>query len=141
MTINSATTVRELVVEIPQATRIFEKLKIDYCCGGNTPLRDACAQAGVDVQQIEQLLEHAAGPEHETNDFNEMRLPALIEHIVETHHCFTRDEMVRLEALLNKVVSVHGTNHPELQQVSSLFKQLCADLTPHMFKEEQILFP
>ena len=27
-------TVREYALEIPTATRIFEKLGIDYCCGG-----------------------------------------------------------------------------------------------------------
>ena len=27
-------TVREYALEIPEATRIFEKLGIDYCCGG-----------------------------------------------------------------------------------------------------------
>jgi regulator of cell morphogenesis and NO signaling len=49
--------------------------------------------------------------------------------------------MARLQPLFDKVVSVHGANHPELLQASALFERLCADLTPHMFKEEQILFP
>ena len=30
--------VREFAIEIPNATRVFEKIKIDYCCGGNQPL-------------------------------------------------------------------------------------------------------
>jgi iron-sulfur cluster repair protein YtfE (RIC family) len=40
-------TVREYALEIPAATRIFEKLGIDYCCGGSKSLADACANAGV----------------------------------------------------------------------------------------------
>jgi iron-sulfur cluster repair protein YtfE (RIC family) len=60
MEINSATTVRELVLEMPQATRVFEKLKIDYCCGGSTRLIDACAKAGVEPKEVEQLLERTA---------------------------------------------------------------------------------
>ena len=34
MTINPTKTVGELAIELPGATRIFEKLGIDYCCGG-----------------------------------------------------------------------------------------------------------
>jgi len=138
--INSGTTVRDLVVQMPQATRIFEKFKIDYCCGGNRPLIEACASAGVDLQEIEQLLQSSV-KEHDVVDFDQMRLPTLIDHILTRHHVFTKDEMVRLTALLTKVVSVHGENHPELRQVNALFERLCADLAPHMFKEEQILFP
>jgi iron-sulfur cluster repair protein YtfE (RIC family) len=28
-------TVRDVAMEVPQSTRLFEKLKIDYCCGGD----------------------------------------------------------------------------------------------------------
>lgn len=34
--------VRELALENPVATRVFEKLGIDYCCGGNKTLEEAC---------------------------------------------------------------------------------------------------
>jgi iron-sulfur cluster repair protein YtfE (RIC family) len=45
-------TVREYALEIPASTRIFEKLGIDYCCGGGKSLADACAQAGVAVDEV-----------------------------------------------------------------------------------------
>ncbi len=40
MTMNATTdkTVRELALENPAATRLFEKLGIDYCCAGNRSL-------------------------------------------------------------------------------------------------------
>ena len=44
MTISAKTTVRELAVEVPGATRVFEKLGIDYCCGGGKALEEACAK-------------------------------------------------------------------------------------------------
>ena len=142
MTINPATTVRQLAIEMPGATRVFEKLKIDYCCGGNQPLLEACANAGLTLQEVEQQL--ALSETAQTSPatgFSEMRLPDLVEHIVNKHHVFTRDELVRLEALALKVESVHGDNHPELRQVNVLFRRLGNDLKPHMFKEEQVLFP
>jgi regulator of cell morphogenesis and NO signaling len=142
MAMNSATTVRELVIQMPEATRVFEKFKIDYCCGGNTSLVEACARAGVDLREVKQELEHAGrAKEIQATDFSEMILPVLIDHIVTRHHLFTREEMVRLDALLTKVVSVHGDKHPELHEVSTLLKRLGEDLNPHMLKEERVLFP
>jgi regulator of cell morphogenesis and NO signaling len=49
--------------------------------------------------------------------------------------------MVRLQSLADKVLHVHGGNHPELIHLDELLTRLCADLKPHMFKEEQVLFP
>jgi len=34
--------VRQFVVERPSRARIFERFGIDYCCGGKTPLEEAC---------------------------------------------------------------------------------------------------
>ena len=47
MTIATTKTVGEIAAEMPNATREFEKLGIDYCCGGNLALRIACARANV----------------------------------------------------------------------------------------------
>jgi regulator of cell morphogenesis and NO signaling len=74
-------------------------------------------------------------------DFQRLSLPELVTHIVDKHHVFTKEEIVRLDSLMKKVVAAHGDNHPELHKVGELLGRLCADLMPHMFKEEQILFP
>ncbi len=142
--INSAMTVREVANELPAATRLFESLKIDYCCGGNRPLTEACASAGVEVDDVLERLQIANQPGAQANgtiDFQSLSLPELITHILETHHVFTKQEMARLQLLVQKVISAHGEKHPELHKVGSLFAQLCADLDPHMFKEERVLFP
>ena len=41
MNVRAEKTVREVAVEFPEATRVFEKLGIDYCCGGNKSLQQA----------------------------------------------------------------------------------------------------
>jgi len=142
MTISSTMKVRDVVLELPQATRVFEKLKIDYCCGGDTPLGEACATAGIEVANLERMLEEAGRASgNGLLDFAKTTLGELIGHILDKHHVYTKDEMARLEPLIEKVISAHGENHPELRGVGGLFQQLCADLRPHMLKEEQILFP
>ena len=142
--ITTGMTVREVAIELPQATRLFETLKIDYCCGGNKPLAQACAAAGVDVADVLEMLTEVTAqdsPSGAARDFQRASLPELITHILDTHHAFTRSEMERLEALTAKVIGAHGDNHPELIPFGELFSLLCADLRPHMFKEEQVLFP
>ena len=144
MTLNANTTVRQFALEMPNATRIFETLKIDYCCGGNVPLDEACNAAGVAVDSVMRLLEESAKKGSQNGartDFQKAPLSELTSYIVDKHHAFTRQEMDRLRALLDKVCSAHGQNHPELLTVQALFRELCMDLTPHMFKEEQMLFP
>ena len=49
--INSSMTVREVAIEVPQSTRLFETLKIDYCCGGNRSLTEACDSAGLESRR------------------------------------------------------------------------------------------
>lgn len=138
--INSEMTVRDVAIQLPESTRLFESLKIDYCCGGNQPLGQACTSAGVDVDDVMEML---AGVEqsNEAKDFQNASLPELITHILDTHHVFTKSEMDRLQLLADKVLNAHGGNHPELVHLDELLTRLCDDLKPHMFKEEQILFP
>jgi regulator of cell morphogenesis and NO signaling len=141
--INSETTVREVALTVPSSTRIFEKLKIDYCCGGNQALAEACASAGVVVDNVIELLTEVM-PSNSSDGsivFQNASLPQLITHILDTHHVFTKSEMDRLQSLADKVLAAHGGNHPELVHLDELITRLCADLKPHMFKEEQILFP
>jgi regulator of cell morphogenesis and NO signaling len=134
--------VRDVVLELPQATRVFEKLKIDYCCGGDTALGEACATAGVEVANLEQMLDELGqAPRNGSLDFAKATLGELVGHILDKHHVYTKDEMARLEPLMVKVIEAHGASHPELPGMGGLFQQLCADLRPHMLKEEQILFP
>ena len=137
-------TVRELALEIPNATRIFEQLGIDYCCGGQKSLEEACSTAHLRVDDVLASLEKGerqAGQTSTGKDWQTAPLADLIEHIVSTHHAYVKQEVPRLEKLLDKVCGVHGQNHPELQQVRETFRDLGQELASHLMKEEQILFP
>ena len=139
-------TVRDVALATPAATRVFEKLGIDYCCGGAKSLEQACAAANVQVEKVVELL-HAAeiaadarqGPP--ATDWTTAPLTDLIHHIEETHHVYTREEIVRLRPLFEKVCGVHADKHPELRDIHRSFQLLAQELTTHMLKEEFVLFP
>lgn len=144
MTVAIEKTVRELALENPSATRVFEKLGIDYCCGGNQPLEEACRKANLSVDHVLEALkvaDEAALAAQDVRDWQTEPIAALITHIQRTHHAYTREEIARLGPLFDKVCSVHGTNHPELLQMRETFHALAQELSTHLMKEEMILFP
>jgi regulator of cell morphogenesis and NO signaling len=140
MELASETKVRDLASTNPGAARIFESFGIDYCCGGERSLADACSAAKVNVQEVLQALEPTPAQEAD-RDWQAASLTEVVEHIVEKHHTYVRAEIPRLIALLGKVVQAHGQDHPELEKVEMSFRALAEELTLHLKKEERILFP
>jgi len=144
MSVTTGKTVRELALENPAATRVFEKLGIDYCCGGSQSLEQACQAANLPIDQVLDSLEAAeiaSQPAGAGRDWQRASLTDLIAHIISTHHKYVRKEITRLGPLFEKVCSVHGKNRPELLQIEETFEALAQELTMHMMKEEMVLFP
>ena len=135
-------TVREIALEQPTSIRVFERLGIDYCCGGRKPLREACEANSLEVDAVIAALEAAAvSSEQPAEDFTGKTLTGLCAHIVATHHEYVRRELPRLSALAAKVVNRHGDNHPELPVIQVTLAKLGEELTQHLAKEELVLFP
>ncbi len=145
MTLNTNRTVREIAVEVPSATRVFEKLGIDYCCGGAKNFREACVEAKIPVDEVLRNLQQAEelrlARQESARDWNSAPLSEVIDEIVRKHHAYVQAEIPRVSALAEKVSSKHGDKHPETKKVYELFEALANELTLHLMKEEQILFP
>lgn len=65
----------------------------------------------------------------------------LCAHIVAVHHDGLREAFPRLEQLLDTVVRVHGDSEPRLGDAQRLFREIRAELEPHLASEEAELFP
>lgn len=145
--VNGTTTIRELVGRYPQTRKVFEDHGIDYCCGGGQCLADAASQRGLKLPALAAALEislKAIPGQVETSDRDWYAAPLgeLISHIVEVHHGYMHRALPRLRVLTQKVLNAHGMHHGEmLRQVHQLFGALDAELTQHLAKEEEILFP
>jgi len=137
-------TIREIALETPATTRVFEKFKIDYCCGGNRSIADACAAAGIDASRLTESIDKAIAAQKlraEPAPPEQLKPTDLVGYIVATHHVFTSQEIERLTPLMAKVVMRHGDRHPELFELQNIFTALSDSLLPHMRKEENVLFP
>jgi regulator of cell morphogenesis and NO signaling len=132
-------TLAEIVTRDPGTTRLLEAHRLDYCCGGNETLGDACTAAGADLALV--LAELTGRPPGPAADWSHLGPGALVDHIETTHHAYLHRELPRLAALADKVAHVHRSRHPELGEVAALVSELSADLGPHLAEEERVLFP
>ncbi len=133
-------TVRELASATPGAARVFERFGIDYCCGGERSLAQACTAANVNLMEVAEALK-APQPQDGDRDWQKATLAELAKHIVAKHHEYVRQEIQWLIPLSAKVEGVHGKNHPELEKIQCSFNALAEELTAHLMKEERMLFP
>jgi regulator of cell morphogenesis and NO signaling len=137
--IDPTITLAELVTQRPALARELERRSLDYCCGGQRTLAEACAGQGLDADEVAGALTAVqAGDAAPWATFG----PAeLVDHLEATHHAYLHAELPRLAALAGKVAQVHGGRHPELVDVQRIYDELHAELDPHLAKEEQMLFP
>jgi len=131
----------EIVEGTPAFAQAFEELGIDYCCGGDASLREACEQKGLEVSDVRDRLAEF-GTESGEDTEREWGSPSEIaDNVVEEHHDYLREELPELESMVEKVARVHGENHPELHEITDEFDALADEMQEHIEDEEENLFP
>jgi regulator of cell morphogenesis and NO signaling len=135
-------TVGQIAVQAPGAASVFEKYRIDYCCGGKRPLDEVCRERGISSEAVLAEVEQASAHAATDRDWTQASLSELIGHIVSTHHQYVKTELPLLDARLARVIQAHGARHGEmLKSLQSVFWGLRDELLAHLRKEEAILFP
>jgi regulator of cell morphogenesis and NO signaling len=139
---NTEPTIGEIVANDFRAASLFKEAGIDFCCGGNKSLSEACREKGADlshfVQQLETLTQT---PVSGAMNFKEWDLGFLSDYIVNTHHKFVLKTLPELVFYTQKIAGVHGGHHPELIEVAALFTKINVELLQHLKNEEEVLFP
>ena len=144
-TLKLSDSVGSWVTEHPATSRVFEQHRIDYCCGGGRPLEEACWKGKVDAQalleELQEVISKGSTEVSPDDNFTSKSLTNMCDSIVATHHEYLKRELPRLTQLVDKVVRVHGDHYTWLFRLGKSFQELRDELNPHMFKEEQVLFP
>lgn len=141
MIISEQSIVGELVAENFKTASVFKKHHIDFCCNGNRTIAEACEKKHIDAEKLIQELNGLQSNNSENYNFNEWDLDLLADYIEKKHHRFVRNKIEEIEPFLYKVAKVHGERHPELLQIKVHFDASASELTHHMKKEEELLFP
>lgn len=120
---------------------VFEKYGIDYCCGGQKPVGQACAEHGVSpntiLQEVAQVTETPGSGER----YDQWSLDFLADYIVNQFHLYTKRMLPQLSETIETVANVHGETHPETRTIAALWPTVRGELAQHMQKEELLLFP
>ncbi len=135
-------TVGELVTEDFRMASVFKENGIDFCCGGESRVDNACMEKGIDpAGVVKQFNDLQLIPKDDTKNFSEWELPFLIDYIENTHHKYVIRTLPELIFYTAKIADVHGENHNELIEIASIFAQINNELLQHLENEEKTLFP
>ena len=141
MTVDTKTTIGEMVADDFRMASVFSKYGIDFCCKGGRTLEEVCEKKNIPVSQLAGELEQARLSSAQPTDFASWPSDLLIDYIEKRHHRYIEEKSPVLIQYLNKLCKVHGDRHPELFQINEWFTASAGELAAHMKKEELILFP
>lgn len=128
----------QIAVQLPGATAVFRRLKLDFCCGGQVPLAQACAAKGLDAEAVlAELATLDRGPAAPAPSDP----AALVDHILARFHEVHRAQLPELIKMARRVEAVHR-DHPQVPAgLADFLQDMEEALLDHMAKEEQVLFP
>lgn len=128
----------QIAVDLPGATAIFRRLKLDFCCGGQISLGEACERKGLDTARV---VAELAGLQRDDRAPESPDSVALIDHILTRYHAVHREQLPELVRMARRVEAVHR-DHPDAPHgLAEHLEIIEVELLEHMEKEEEVLFP
>jgi regulator of cell morphogenesis and NO signaling len=135
-------TIAEIVTEDISKAAVFKKHNLDFCCGGDTTIENACKKANIRLDDVlTDLLYDSSNNVAPNLDFKHWNAGFLADYIVNVHHSYVTENIEIINEFANKVAHVHGSHTPETIEIADIFMKLSRELVTHMFKEENLLFP
>ena len=128
----------QIAVQLPGATGVFRRLKLDFCCGGQVSLTKAATDKGLDVNAVLAELSALQRPAIAPGLTEPV---ALIDHILSRYHDVHREQLPELIRMARRVEAVHRDNPNVPVGLAALLETAQEELLSHMQKEETILFP
>jgi regulator of cell morphogenesis and NO signaling len=138
-------TVGALATRRPISKRVLLRHGIDFCCGGQKPLDEACRLAGVDpdsvMAEIERIEEQLDSSETANVRWDLRPLDELIDHIISRFHRPLRRDLPGSIEAARKVEAAHASNSRCPRGLADHLSRMHDAVEAHLAKEEQILFP
>ena len=86
MTITTSTLVADIATTSPATIKVFQRHRIDFCCGGRIPLGDVCEAHQIAPPVLIGELEQALNANEPDVDWTKESLTSLIAHIQARFH-------------------------------------------------------
>ena len=128
----------QIAVNLPGSTAVFRRLKLDFCCGGQVALQQACASKGLPLDAVLAELAELERP----NELPPTESPeVLVNHILARYHAVHREQLPELIRMARRVEAVHRESPDVPVGLAEHLETMEGELLDHMDKEEQVLFP
>ena len=139
--LSPTTTLADLAVTHPAASRVFHRHGLDFCCHGRRPLAEACAERGLAAEGVvaEIATEDASAPD--LPRWDERPLAEVVRHIVDVYHQRLRVDLPELISLAAKVETRHAEKASCPRGLRAHLEDVHQSVLEHLAKEGQVLFP
>jgi regulator of cell morphogenesis and NO signaling len=136
-----SSTLADLAVAFPAASRVFRRHGLDYCCHGRRPVSEACAERGLDASALLAEVTSETRAAADAESWSDRPFPEIVERIVRYYHARLRAELPLLLQMARKVEAVHAEKESVPRGLAAHVHALSQTLLDHLDKEEQGLFP
>ena len=141
MTFFPYTTVGEVAAKFPATVRVFQRRKVEFCCGGHQTLAQVCRDTGTPYEILTVELEDAIRQAPARVTWADRPLSEVTEHIVDAFHQPFLLELPRLRALITRLQGHGGAHHRVLTVVGHELQRFEAALLARVTAEKDELFP
>lgn len=135
---NRESIVGQIAIEIPGATRVFRKHRIDFCCGGQKSMADSCGEKLPVILEELQALSNSTG---NSPTLKQVKSRDLIQHLINDYHEKHRVDLPEAIIMARRVESVHADKSDCPHGLADLLLNMSQEMESHMLKEERVLFP
>jgi regulator of cell morphogenesis and NO signaling len=134
-------TLGDIASDNPAASRVFLRHRLDFCCGGQRTLAQACRQAGLEAAEIAREIELESARREELPGWDKRPPAELADHIEQHYHQNLRRDVPALIAAARRVEKVHAGKPNVPAGLAALLTEFWEEMQQHMMKEERVLFP
>ncbi len=134
-------TLAELATSRPGATVVFHAHGLDFCCGGQRSLAEACVERGLDPAAILAAIEAEEYRDSDLSRWAAAPNEDLIPHILDYYHARLRRDLAQILEMAQRVEQRHAGREDRPTGLAEHVRSMAGELEQHMMKEEQILFP
>ncbi len=139
--LNATSSLADLAVEFPAASRVFRRHGLDYCCHGGRPVAAACAERGLDAESVLAEITVEERNSAAADRWSDRPLPDVVGRIVDWYHARLRTELPLLVEMARKVERRHAEKATCPRGIGAHLADLTRVLVEHLDKEESTLFP
>ena len=135
--------VADIVKSDYRTAAVFKQHGINYCCGGQLSLMEACMMKGIDHKVVEEKLLNATRNVYINNalQFSNWNVDFLIDYIINVHHAYLDETIPALKSAMVSFIEGHKKKFPELEKLLMTFTELTNILLSQNKHEEEIIFP